>query len=115
MDTFDSALARPDLRLERIRTDGVICFTVAGEVDMTTGEYFRQSLTQALDERGVTRLLLDVAPLRFIDSNGVGVLVRTRRAAGERGVDFGLVNAHGVVRSVLEMLGVYEMLAAEGG
>ena len=45
----------------------------------------------------------------------MAVLVKARRTADEHGIAFGLVNARGVVRSVLEMLGVYEMLAAERG
>jgi anti-sigma B factor antagonist len=116
MDPYDVAPQRPELRIERAgAVDGVTCLAVAGEVDMTTGEQFERTLIGTLDEPGVTRLLLDVAPLRFIDSNGVAVLVKARRTADAHGIVFGLVNARGVVRSVLEMLGVYEMLAAERG
>ncbi len=116
MDPFDGGTPRPELRFERARLrGGVTCLAVAGEVDMTTGELFQETLTHALYEPGVTRVLLDTAPLRFIDSNGVAVLIKARRSAEEQGIAFGIVNAHGVVRSVLEMLGVYDVLAAEGG
>jgi anti-sigma B factor antagonist len=116
MDPFDGGVPRPELRFERCGPNGgVTRLAVAGEVDMTTGELFEQTLTGALDDPGLTRLLLDVAPLRFIDSNGVAALVKARRIADRQGVSFGLVNARGSVRSVLEMLGVYEMLAADGG
>jgi len=114
MDPIDGSALRPELRFERIGpANGVTCLAVAGEVDMTTGELFERTVTGALYEPGVTRVLLDLAPLRFIDSNGVAVLIKARRAAAGNGIAFGLVNARGVVRSVLEMLGVYEMLAAE--
>jgi anti-sigma B factor antagonist len=116
MDPFDGAAPRPELRFERARLGGgVTCLAVTGEVDMTTGDYFQQTLAHALDEPGVTRVLLDAAPLRFIDSNGVAVLIKARRAAEKLGISFGVANAQGGVRSVLEMLGVYEMLAAERG
>jgi len=114
MEPFDGSQTRPELRFERIGpANGTTCLAVAGEVDMTTGELFERTVTGALREPGVTRVLLDVAPLRFIDSNGVAILVKARRAAEGNGIAFGLVNARGVVRSVLEMLGVYDMLAAE--
>ena len=116
MNPFDSDIPRPELHIERDgAAGGVTRLAVAGEVDMTTGEQFERTLIGTFDEPGVTRLLLDMAPLRFIDSNGVAVLVKARRTADEHGIAFGLVNARGVVRSVLEMLGVYETLAAERG
>ncbi|OLE29408.1 MAG: hypothetical protein AUG44_04255 [Actinobacteria bacterium 13_1_20CM_3_71_11] len=112
METFEDR-AQPQLRFDRAAgQDGVVTLAVAGEVDMTTGDCFRDTLLAVLAERGVRRLLLDVGGLRFVDSNGVGVLVKAQRAADERDIGFGIVNAAGTVRGVLEMLGVYEMLAA---
>jgi anti-sigma B factor antagonist len=114
MDTFGVPASRSELRFERLtQTDGAICLAVTGEVDMTTGDLFQQTLVRVLDEPGVARLRLDVAPLRFMDSNGVAVLVQACRTAERRGISFGIVNARGAIRSVLEMLGVYELLAAE--
>jgi anti-sigma B factor antagonist len=112
METFEG-LPQPQLRFDRTAAlDGVVHLAVAGEVDMTTGDCFRQTLLTVLAEPGVRQLVLDVGGLRFVDSNGVGVLVKAQRAADERDVGFGIVNAAGPVRGVLEMLGVYEMLAA---
>jgi anti-anti-sigma factor len=114
MDTFSGPLQPAELRFDRVaHTDGVTCLAVTGEIDMTTGDRFRHTLVEALHEPGVSRLLLDFAPLRFMDSNAVAVLVKTQRNAEEQGISFGIVNTRGVVRSVLEMLGVYEMLAAK--
>jgi anti-sigma B factor antagonist len=111
MEAFDGR-SQPQLRFDRTTRDGTVCLTVTGEIDMTTGDIFRQTLLAVLGEPGVRRLLLDVGPLRFMDSNGVGVLVKTQRSAEERDIGFGIVNARGPIRGVLEMLGVYEMLAA---
>lgn len=112
MESFEGR-AQPQLRFDRTALqDGVVRLAVAGEVDMTTGDCFQQTLLAVLAEPGVRRLVLDVGGLRFVDSNGVGVLVKVQRAADERDIGFGIVNATGPVRGVLEMLGVYEMLAA---
>ena len=113
MDLFDAWIPPPQLCFERSsREGGVVVLALAGEVDMTTGDVFRQTLLAVLAEPGVRRVLLDVGELRFMDSNGVGVLVKAQRTAEERDICFGLVNVRGPVRGVLEMLGVYDMLAA---
>jgi anti-sigma B factor antagonist len=114
MDLFDDQPLPSQLCFERgTRDDGTACLAVSGEIDMMTGDVFRQTLLAALGEPAVRRLVLDIGALRFMDSNGVGVLVKARRTADERGIGFAIVNARGPVRGVLEMLGVYEMLAAQ--
>src|SRR5947199_1426127 len=111
MELFDDR-AQPELRFDRgTRDDGAVCLAVTGEIDMVTGDVFRQTVLGVLAEPGVQRLLLDVGGLRFMDSNGVGVLVKAQRTAEEKGIGFGIVNAQGTIRGVLEMLGVYDMLA----
>lgn len=94
------------------RGDGVTCLAVAGEVDMSTGDDFRRTVARHLRAPGVHTLLLDLAGLTFIDSNGVAVLVEAYRTAGERGLSFAATNATARIRSVLELMGVYELLTA---
>jgi anti-sigma B factor antagonist len=114
MDPFPGGVKRAELRVERsTREDGVIRLAVAGEIDMTTGDRFNDTLRQALKEPDLGQLLVDIAELQFMDSNAVAVLARTQRTAAERGIAFGIVNARGPVRHVLEMLGVYELLSAD--
>jgi anti-sigma B factor antagonist len=48
---------------------------VTGEVDMSTSGPLRDSLL-ALINRGVTSLVVDLRPVTFIDSTGVGTLLR---------------------------------------
>jgi anti-anti-sigma factor len=64
-------------------------------------------------EPAVRILLLDVGGLMFIDSNGVTVLVKARRAAAERGISFSMINVREPIRGLLKILGVYEMLTQE--
>jgi anti-sigma B factor antagonist len=90
--------------------DGRICLTVGGDIDMTTSDYFNQTVMRLIGEPAVTNVVLDVAQLGFIDSNGVTVLVKAHRAADERGASFRITNAQEPIRGLLEMLGVYDML-----
>jgi len=113
MDLFDDLIQPPLLRFDRdARDGGTVVLALTGEIDMTTGDVFRQTVLAVLGEPGVRRLLLDVGGLRFMDSNGVGILVKAQRTAEERDIGFGIVNVRGPIRGVLEMLGVYDMLAA---
>jgi anti-sigma B factor antagonist len=100
-----------NLRLDMAdRADGRICLMVDGDIDMTTSDYFHQTVMRLVDDPAVTGLTLDAAHLRFIDSNGVTVLVKAHRAAGERGIYFGITNTQDPIRGLLEMLGVYDLL-----
>jgi anti-anti-sigma factor len=114
MDPFAGGIRRAELRFDRLaREEGVVRIAVAGEIDMTTGDRFSDTLRQALNEPDTQRLLIDVSQVDFMDSNAVAVLARTRRTAMEQNILFGIVNAQGPVRHVLEMLGVYELLSAD--
>jgi len=100
-----------NLRLDTTdHADGTVCLTVDGDVDMTTSDYFRQTVFGLVRDPAVTGLTLDAADLSFIDSNGVTVLVKAHRAAGERGISFGITNTRDPIRGLLELLGVYDLL-----
>jgi anti-anti-sigma factor len=115
MDTFGGPVQPPGLCFHRtVRADGGIWLAVDGEIDMTTGDQFRHTLALLVNESGVSRLLLDLTQLRFMDSNGVSMLLTAQRTAEERGIPLRIVNAQAGVRHVLETLGVYETLTAEG-
>jgi anti-sigma B factor antagonist len=114
MSAADYRMDSRRLELTRSTTsDGAICLTVGGEVDIGTVNQLREAVTGILDEPGVVRLLLDFAPLRFLDSSGIAALVGAYRTAEEREVSFAVVNCHGTVRHVLEVTGVYEVLAPD--
>ena len=72
-DTFTCA---GDL-LER----GLGLVVVTGEVDLETSPLLARELA-ALGVRGAARFVVDLAAVTFIDSSGLGVLVRARRAHG---------------------------------
>jgi anti-anti-sigma factor len=46
---------------------------------------------------------IDLAELRFIDSSGVGLMLRARRYAQNLGVQLRFINARASVRNVLRM------------
>jgi len=92
-------------------SDGAVCLTATGEVNIGTVDLLRDQLNQVLREPGLSRIVLDFRPLRFLDSSGIAALIGARRVADELNVALSIVNCHGTVRHVLEVTGVYEMLA----
>ena len=77
----------PDLRLT-VDADNphYTILTVEGEIDVYTAPLLRQELIELAD-RGVARLVINLEPVEFLDSTGLGVLVaalnRFRRQDGE--------------------------------
>jgi anti-anti-sigma factor len=112
MEQPSESMRSTRLRLETTDlADGRVDVTVDGDVDMATSDYFRHTLMRLVTEPAVTDLVLDAGRLAFIDSNGVTVLVKVHRAARERGISFGITNTQDPVRGLLELLGVYDLLA----
>lgn len=100
--------------LERtVSSTGGTCLSIGGEVDLLTADRFERALTDAIGEPATkTGLLVDLSMLEFIDSHGIGLLFGAYRSATERDIPFTVVNAGGVVREVLQIVGVYEVLTA---
>jgi anti-anti-sigma factor len=116
MDTLSGPPHPPELRHRRTdRPDGTTCLVVSGDIDMSTGEEFRRTVMQIVADPAARALFIDLADLRFIDSNGITVLVKAQRAADERGLRLAVVNVDPDIRGLLEMLGVYDMLAGRRG
>jgi anti-anti-sigma factor len=107
-------LAAAQLRIHRtIDCDHAVGFLVAGEIDMAVAERFRAALMAAVHRRRVTRIVIDLEPLRFMDSTGAAVLIDVRQEAQRRGTVVHVVNAHGAARTVLEALNIYRDLTRE--
>jgi anti-sigma B factor antagonist len=58
---------------------------VAGELDLSTVPALRGALSGAL-ERHITRLVVDMSEVTFVDSVGVGAVLHSKRRLGADGV-----------------------------
>lgn len=57
---------------------------------------------------------IDMAEVAFIDSSGIRALLRLREAAGASGRRLRVRNPSSDVRRLLDLIGVTELLAADG-
>jgi len=64
-------------------TPAAAVVTLSGDLDLATAPELRNTLQEALTER--RHLVLDMADLRFLDSTGIGVLVRIHKKATASG------------------------------
>jgi anti-anti-sigma factor len=83
---------------------------VAGDFDMQATFTVEPALEGALERPGLSALEVDLSRLRFVDSTGIGVLLRVEAEARERGVALRIVPAPPEVQRIFELSGVVEAL-----
>jgi anti-anti-sigma factor len=90
---------------EELLEPSVLVLTVFGELDIATAPDLRTRLTTAL-EQGVTRLVVDLRSLSFLDSVAVATLLQTRSRLGDEGRMGVVVDPDSYIRLILEVAGM---------
>lgn len=76
---------------ERMSGD-VVVLTLAGQIVLDEGDLiFRRKIHELID-RGVVKVVLDLAAVDYIDSAGIGMIVGKLKTVRERGGDMKLLN-----------------------
>lgn len=88
----------------------LLTLTLVGELDLASAEALRGAVTDAVKSEEVDAILLDLGGLTFLDSTGIGTLVAGWRQAGDSGKRLHIDKAHGMVREVLRITGVWPTL-----
>jgi anti-sigma B factor antagonist len=78
------------LRIETSVEGDVGVIVATGEIDMATAGALRQAVTDLL-AGGFTHLVVDMRPVAFLDSTGLGVLVGARKKVLHTGGSLALV------------------------
>jgi anti-anti-sigma factor len=91
---------------------GRVVVTLSGECDLSVREELTTALLAAAGRSRVVEV--DLGGVTFMDSSGIHGLVMGYHAARERDGDLYVVNAGGVVDSVLALTGVADLLRAPG-
>ena len=94
-------------RVEITHTDDTSVVKLEGELDLASRASLEASFARALDSDHVT---VDLAQVSFIDSTGIGVLIRAHRAATERGSSMTFLAGPPNVMRTLRLAGVTEQL-----
>lgn len=82
--------------------DGILIVRVdERRLDASKAPAFKDEVNQALGE-GLTRLVLDLGPVEFIDSSGLGVVVSVLKRLGPSG-NLAIANANSAVRRLFSL------------
>ena len=79
----------------------VTVVTVAGDVDLDTGETLRMAMQHAADMGG--HVVVDLGRTDLVDSTALGLLVRAHRAAADRGAVLCVAAPSPLIRRVLRV------------
>ncbi|WP_067482019.1 STAS domain-containing protein [Actinomadura hibisca] len=93
--------------------DGHTLVRLCGELDIATAEDLRLRLSAARRSHG-EHLVLDLADLEFMDSQGLSVLVHCYKAVTAAGGSFTLAAPRPIVRRTLEITGMHRRMTVVG-
>jgi anti-sigma B factor antagonist len=93
------------LQLTTRQIDGHTVVGLKGELDIATVDDLREDLRKAREMYGV-HLILDLAELEFMDSQGLSVIVSCHKTVTAAGGSLALVAPRPIVRRTLEITGL---------
>ncbi|MEQ6903247.1 STAS domain-containing protein [Nocardioides sp. YIM 152588] len=102
-------LAAEGLTITTDDRDAATVVTLSGELDLMSAGAARAAIERPLID-GATALVVDLTPLDFIDSSGLGVLVRTHKKARVLRTPFAVVCPPGTAHRLLSITGLLQAL-----
>ena len=90
------------------RADHIVV-TAVGEIDASNADMVDGAISNALID-GYKQVLLDFARVTFIDSTGLGVLVKAHRSADAAEARFAIVHPTPQTRKLIRVLGLDQLL-----
>jgi anti-sigma B factor antagonist len=97
------------LRVETEARNDHALVIASGEIDAATADSVADAVSAALSD-GHKKILLDFTDVTFIDSTGLGVLVKSHRAAEATDAWFAVVHPTPQTRKLIRVLGLDQLL-----
>ena len=92
--------------------DGTVVVDVAGEIDALTVPELWEVL-EGLIDGGERKLMIDLSRVGFIDSTGIGVMIRAMNALKDHGGKLALRGPSPMTYQVFETVGLTKVLTIE--
>lgn len=89
---------------------GVVRIALRGELDLASAHAPLETALPFFGDGPVDRVVIDLSEVTFIDSSGLGGLVRLANYAGERGAEIAVHRPSPRSRAVLELAGLSSLL-----
>ncbi len=100
------------MKISTRRIESSTILDVSGNIDMSNSPEIRKALLRELREKGVSRVVLNLSAVAYIDSSGVASLVEGLKASrdlGSRFVLFGLNDSAREVLKISRLLKLFEV------
>ena len=91
------------MKISSRKLDKATILDVSGNIDMSNSPEIRNALLREIREKGVTRVVLNLTGVAYIDSSGVASLVEGLKASRESGLRFVLFGLNDSPREVLKI------------
>jgi anti-sigma B factor antagonist len=93
--------------------DDVVRLHLGGELDLAAKPQINDIVGRRLADPAITKLVLDLTGVTFIDSSGIGTLIGCRNIADRLGKTLQAIGAQGRVAKVLDLTGVGNLLQGD--
>jgi anti-anti-sigma factor len=110
-----SVTASEPTPIEMTANGDAVVATLSGDFDMAATFIVEPALERALETPGLRRISLDLQQLQFVDSTGLGVIVRLEAEARRRGIELQVRRGPPPVHRVFEKAGLADILPFGGG
>lgn len=87
--------------------------TLAGDLDPATAPQLEAAITDVVADSSVSRVVLDLEGLQFLDSSGLRVFVTAREALAGKGAELALRSPTANTRRLLDITGLGEVMEVE--
>jgi anti-anti-sigma factor len=99
--------------VERVDVNGAPGVAVRGEIDVAVTTHLEQAVDAAIRDT-VGAFVIDLCEVEFIDSSGLGVILRARSVLARDGRALAIVCVPGSVRRLFDAAGVADLLFLYG-
>jgi anti-sigma B factor antagonist len=91
------------VKISARRVENATILDVSGNIDMSNSPEMRKALLAEIRDKAVSRVVLNLTGVAYIDSSGVASLVEGLKAARDRGSRFMLFGLSDAPREVLKI------------
>jgi anti-sigma B factor antagonist len=95
------------------KSGGIATIELVGEIDIAAKPALCEFVEKQLGDDSVTGVVVEVSRVTFLDSTGIGALIRCRREAETAGKTLRVHGVRGRVAAVLDLTGVTRLLTGE--
>lgn len=91
------------MKAEITMKNGISVFSIEGDVDLYSAPDLHRQWLEHSSQAAPKGLILDMEKTNYLDSSGIGVLVRLLTDAKERSIGFRICNVGGMAEKLLRL------------